>query len=152
MTLLWTVLSLGVLATTVPSPVVPPDMDPEARQVLAETAARFAGYWADGRVEEVSALLASSGVVLHLAERPGGMPLPRRRAVAALRDFLRGFRTMEVEVNRVVETGGIPPKGFAEIRWVAVPAGTSQPVAAAVFVGFEQEEAGWRVSELRLLR
>ncbi len=118
---------------------------------LGEAVEEVARAWGQGSVDSLTQLFSSAGVVLHL-HRETNTPLPPRQARAALRDFLRGYETAEIRVIRVSEAGGEPAKGYGELHWAAVPAGTSQPVELAIFVGFLQEEGRWRVSEVRLLR
>ncbi len=152
----WLVLGLmaapGSTCCPEPQALEPVSVAQTQVQALEGTAREVARYWARGEMGHLGRLISSDGVVLHLDRGGGNTPLPARRALAALRDFLRGYETARVRVSRAVETGGSPPQGFAELEWSAVPAGTSESVRMGVFVGFVEESEGWRVSEIRVLR
>ena len=75
-----------------------------------------------------------------------------RQTVAALGDFHQDHQSVTARVSRVENTGGNPPRGFAEIAWTAIPEGTSEARDYVLFVSFVQEDEAWMVSEIRVLR
>jgi hypothetical protein len=143
--LLFAALALGAPA---PAPFPGPLQTP-----LGQAAESFARSWGAGDAGAIGELIAPEGVRLHL-ERAGRAPLPARQAVAALRDYFGGHRPGEARVGRLSEVGGDPARGFAEVIWLATPAGTSEASAVSLYVGFVQlpEGGAWRVDEIRILR
>ena len=117
---------------------------------LDRAAGELARAWGAGDSEAVAAAMATGGVGLHLGGEAHTL-LSVRQARAALGEFLEARAAGELRTVRVVELGGTPPEGFAELRWETVVRGTSQPVVHTVFVGYTQLGGGWWISEIRVL-
>lgn len=124
---------------------------PEAQQPLQQAAQAFARAWGAGSADQLAAFLSPSGVRLQLDGTSHGA-LSTRQALAALRDFHRGYQGGSASVARAAPVDGSPDRGFAEIQWTARMAGTSEVLRRNVFVGMRLENQGWRVDEVRLLR
>ncbi len=128
------------------------DPVPESIQpALQQAAQAFARAWGAGSADQLAGLLAPSGIRLQLDGGSHGA-LSSRQALAALREFLRGFQGGTASVARAAPVDGSPDRGFAEIQWSARVAGTSEVLRRNVFVGMRLESQGWRVDEVRLLR
>lgn len=118
---------------------------------LRDAAGRVARAWAAADAAAVEALFAPDGV--RFGEGTGGRGvLDRRKAGAAIRDLLERLDGGRVVVERARVAGGTPPRGFAELRWDALPRGTSERISYTLFVGMVEASGGWRVDEIRLLR
>lgn len=116
-----------------------------------ETAARrFAALWAEGDVATIAAVLHPDGVLVALLGEEYGT-LDRRKAAAALHDFLAHHEARSATLTRASEVRGTPGRGFAEIRWEAVAPGTSELQRYTVFTGFVRDGEHWRVTDLRVL-
>ncbi len=142
---MWLALLLPLLGVAGPRPALA--QHPPA---LAGAAERFVRMWEEGDVEGLGSLLRPEGIRLHL-DGEAHPDLTRRQAVAALRHFLGEYVSVELRTGRVVEVGGTPPEGFAEIRWRAVPAGTTDLRETTIYVGFVLMDEAWRVMEIRVL-
>ncbi|TVP54052.1 MAG: hypothetical protein EA351_14055 [Gemmatimonadales bacterium] len=121
-------------------------MDPE----LAPIAQEFARLWAAGQAESLGPLLARDGIRLHL-DGPARSATPPRQAMAAVRDFLRGFEERTAQVTRAAVAGGTEDRGFVELAWSARRTGTSQWVEYTLFLSMARLDGHWRVEEIRLL-
>ncbi len=121
-------------------------MDPE----LAPIAQEFARLWAAGQAEGLGPLLARDGIRLQL-DGPARSATPPRQAVAAVRDFLRGFEERTAQATRAAVAGGTEDRGFVELAWSARRTGTSQWVEYTLFLSMTRMDERWRVEEIRLL-
>lgn len=122
-----------------------------AQAPLGAAAGRFARVWAEGDPGALQAFVASGGARLHLDGTSHGVLSPRQ-AVAALGSFRSEHRSRGIEVVRVSEVGGAPPRGFAEIAWKGVRAGTVEALSYTVYVGFVWGGEDWLVTEVRVMR
>lgn len=122
-----------------------------AQEGLEEAARDFSRLWEAGTVGEIGKIMVPGGIRFHLQDQAHAS-LPPRQAVAALKDFLNRHRGLELAVARVSEAGGEPPRGFAELVWRAVAAGTSEPIRYVVYIGFVLDQGSWRVFEVRVMR
>lgn len=107
--------------------------------------------WEGGELGHLSHLLVPEGVRMDLGGGERGALSPRQ-VMAALRDFRDGLTSRSATLARWAEVGGTPPRGFAEVAWEAVGPGGSHAVTHRLYFGFLEQEAEWRVSEIRLLR
>ena len=119
-------------------------------QSLEQAAAEFATEWAAGNVSGLQSRFSQSGVRVQWEARPLGSLSPRR-AGASVREYLENREAASTRVSLVEEVGDDPPRGFAEIRWESRIRGMSEMVTRTVFVAFVNEDATWRVAELRVL-
>ena len=117
---------------------------------LDGAAAAFARAWLAEDMGAVAETMSGAGVSLHLAgqDHPA---LAVRQARVALRDFLDTRSTRRLDVSRVVDLGGAPARGFAEVRWETVVDRTSESLVLTVFVSFERADAVWQITEIRVL-
>lgn len=152
-TVLGSILLLAASAATLEGQTVPPRarLQLPTQAPLEAAAARFARVWADGDPAAIARFAASGGVRLYLVDTSHGALSPRQMA-AAVASMLEEHRTEEAEVVRVSDAGGSPPRGFAEVGWRAVRAGTVEALSYTVYVGFVLEGQEWRVTELRVMR
>jgi len=112
--------------------------------------AAFVRGWLEENLSDLAASMSADGIRLQTggADHP---VLPARQARAALHDLLGSRTTRHLEVTRVVDLGGAPPRGFAELRWEAVVDRTSEALVHTVFVSFERDGTAWRINEIRVL-
>ncbi|MEZ4422408.1 MAG: hypothetical protein R3E98_03275 [Gemmatimonadota bacterium] len=94
--------------------------------------------------------LSTAGVLVHVHGQSHAGLAPHQ-AVAALRDFFRAHEVGTFRPGRVVDSGGEPRRGFAEVEWDTVVRGTSEAVRYRLFTGFAFREDRWWVDELRVL-
>ncbi|MEX0856076.1 MAG: hypothetical protein WD056_00775 [Gemmatimonadota bacterium] len=134
-----------------PPGVTYPDTILVASTPLEAATMEFARGFSDPSGDRLGAILAIGGIRLHI-EDTGHAGLSSRQAVAAIREFLRGYDGGGVVVLRAALVEGSPSRGFAELRWSARMAGTSQEIRRTLFLGLYQESGDWRVDEVRLLR
>lgn len=128
-----------------------PPGEGQERPVSAEVAARsLAEAWGRADAAAIESLLAPSGLTLRLdgQRRVGVAPRQARASIAA---FLEGHVAGPVRVRRTEALGGDPPRALAELEWTARPRSTQEAVPLVIFVGLEQAEDGWVVSEIRVL-
>lgn len=146
------ILAVAVLGAATLAPASPafaqggPPGDPD----LAAVARRIAGIWGGGELDAVASLLDSGGVQVQVPGEVGGSLAPRK-ARAVLGRVLEAHGTSGIEVVRASPAGGTPARGFAELRWSAVPRGTSQVLRYTLFVGLVHGSEGWRIYEIRVL-
>ena len=120
-----------------------------AQQPLSDAADAVASSWAGGDADAIARVLSPGGVALHLLDQ--SQPAAGvRQARAALADLLTGGGS--ARVVRVEELGGTPRRGFAELDWEVRDPGSPGGLRYVVFLGFVEEEEGWRIAELRVLR
>lgn len=144
-------VSLGWAGMVPAAPLAAQGQSGTADSVLSSTARDFATHWAAGRADSLAQHLAPEGIRLHL-DGPARMAIPPRQAVAAVREFLRGFDEGATEILRAAVAGGTEDQGFVEMAWTARVAGTSQAVEYTLFLSMARAGERWRVEELRLLR
>ena len=118
---------------------------------LGATAARVAALWSQADVVGLAELGASEGIRLQRFDQRY-LPVSGRQASAALREFFAARRTGGARVTRLADVGGQPARAFAELDWTPDPEGPAGPERFVLFVGLTLEGAGWRISEIRLLR
>lgn len=132
-------------------PAVPiPVLAAQEQEELRAAARGLAGAWADGSDEGVSGRFVGGQVRLRL-EANVVATLPKRQATAVLRDYLRGYEPGEAEVVRAALVDGSADRGFAELRWTARRAGTSQRLERTLFFGFRHEGGRWALDEVRVM-
>jgi hypothetical protein len=119
-------------------------------QTLEQAAGRFAAQWAAGDVSRLQSGFSQNGLRLQWEARPLGALGPPR-AGASIRGYLENREATSASVSRVSEVGGVPPRGFAEIRWESRIRGMSEIIVRTVFVAFVNEGGTWRVDEVRVL-
>lgn len=117
---------------------------------LEVTARRVAGLWERGDAAALGEMLRPSGVALDLGGRPHAS-LQVRQAVAAVRDLLGRDASRSVRLDRVTDVAGTPPRAYVEIAWETVPEGTSERMEYTVFLGLEQTDGRWWITEIRVL-
>jgi len=122
-----------------------------ASSPLEAAALGFVDAFAGASGERMSVLLSGGGIRLQL-DATGHTGLSSRQAVAALREFVRGYEGTEVHVTRAAPVEGTSDRGFAEVLWSARMSGTSQEVRRTFFLGLTRGSGEWRVDEIRVLR
>ena len=110
----------------------------------------FTRAWLSEDVAGVASRMSTEGIRLQLGEEDHPV-LPARQARAALEELLGSRSTRALDVSRVVDLGGAPARGFAEIRWETVVDRTSETLTHTLFVSFERDESAWRITEIRVL-
>jgi len=148
--LLWVLLMPESLAGA-PNDPLAGDTIHAAGNALEEISLAFAGALASGSGERLATVFASGGIRLHLGDQ-GHVGLSSRQAVAAIREFLRGYEGGRAVVTRAAPIEGSPDRGFAEVLWSGRVSGTSQGVRRTLFVGLIRDAGQWRVDEVRFLR
>lgn len=119
----------------------------EIEQVLG----RLGTAWARGDAAALAGLAARAGVSIEiLGDRVG--PLSPRQAAAVLRRIFDNRETVTLRHGMAQVVGGMPPRAFGELAWVARADGTTIPERATIFVALVREEDEWRVTQIRLLR
>lgn len=143
-------------AQEVPRPAVTDtvaSVDEIVRSGLDDVAAAFEWAWREAHVDRIRDHLAPPPQRIRIQLGPSQHTgLTRRQAAAALGNVLEARRAGHSELEQVIVAGGTPERGFAEVVWSSVPAGTSQRVTYTVYVGFLRMEEEWRVTEIRVLR
>lgn len=117
---------------------------------LQEEALRFAQAWVNAEVDRLVPMLDTDGVRLQL-EGGQNLLVPPHQAEAAINSFMKRYSGGEAELFRVSPVGGDASSGFAEFRWVSDVSGLRAPVIFTLFVGFARSQAGWIVTEIRVL-
>lgn len=120
-------------------------------EALRQAALLIMSDWEDGGLSHLSHLLLPEGVRMDLGGGERGALSPRQ-VMAVLRDFRDGLTSRSATLARWAEVGGAPPRGFAEVAWEAVGPGGSHAVTHRLYFGLLEQDAEWRVSEIRLLR
>ncbi len=144
-------LGLGCLLAFLLLPVLPTQsLHAQSAPELSSAARELALAWAGQGDRSVSSHLTNGQVILHL-EGNVAAALPNRQAATVLREYLRVYDRAEVELVRAALVEGSRDRGFAEIRWSARRAGTSQPISRTVFLGLRQEADRWTIEEVRVL-
>lgn len=106
--------------------------------------------WRSG--DAVGLVEIGAGQGLDLEVRGDAMgPLAGRRAVAELRHLFNAQRTVAVRSGTPSRVIGTDDQAFVELIWEIRPEGTPVSESTIVFVGFVLEEAGWKVSQIRIL-
>ena len=130
-----------------------PSVEEVVRSGLDEVAAAFTWAWSEAYLERIRAHLAPEPQRIRLQLGPTRHTgLNRRQATAALRAVLEERHTSASDLEQVNLAGGDPERGFAEVAWSSVPAGTNQRITYTVYVGFLRMGEEWRVTEIRVLR
>jgi hypothetical protein len=119
--------------------------EPELDRVLQ----LFTTYWGQGEAHRVLSLVAQAGVSIEIDGGSFG-PLGSRQAAAVLRRVLDDRETITLRRGMVRMTGRSPPRAFGEITWQSRARGTTIPESVTIFVAFTREDAGWRITEIRL--
>lgn len=143
-------LSALLFLLLVPAPGVQAQ-DEQRSDEIAQAAGAFAQAWAKADMELLGEAFPASGIRLQL-QGPPRADVPRRQAVAALRDFLRGHEDAEVEVTRATSVGGTSDRALMEFVWSATVSGTSHSVRHVVFAGLVRSGDAWLINELRIVR
>lgn len=136
-----TMVALALLATA----------SPAAGQDLERTMGRVAAAWHRGDAAAITRLAASSGISLDVDGRSVG-PLGPRQASAVIRRVFEDRESVGARSNMTRTVGGSPQRAFGEIAWTTRARGTTIPERATLFVAFVREDAGWRITEIRLIR
>ena len=128
-----------------------------ARPAAAQRAApldqfirEIAYHWSGGDVRAIAELMPEEAQLLVDTGR-GTEAVDARHAAAALRSLFSDRESVAVRPQRVTMAGGRPPRGFGEIAWSYRGRGVSSVQTRSVYVGVVWTEAGWRISELRLM-
>jgi len=117
---------------------------------LEAEAMRFAQAWVEGDSQALESMLVSSGILLHiLGDLYPSVPPPR--ALLALRAFLERYSGGEAELMRASQAAGEETRGFAELQWRTLVAGTGEAVIFTLFLAYAMEEGIWTVTEVRVL-
>lgn len=119
-------------------------------QRLDETMDRLAAMWSRGDVRGITGQTVRSDFALELRAAPSG-PVGSRQAAAALRRLFEEGETVSVRPGMTRVVGGTPTRAFGEMQWVVRPRGTTIPERRTVFVALIREDAGWRITEIRVM-
>ena len=112
---------------------------------------RFAAAWTRGSAGGVAQLAASDGMVIELHGDAVG-PLGHRQAAGLLKRVLDDLETHSLRADLARNVGGEPLRAYAELTWVSRMKGTSIPETRRIFLALLREDAGWRITQIRVLR
>ncbi|HEX6308170.1 MAG TPA: hypothetical protein VFZ69_08290 [Longimicrobiales bacterium] len=120
-------------------------------QRLEPVLQRVASAWQRGDVGAITALGARGGISLDIDGSSVG-PLGPRQAAAVLRRVFDDRESVTASSKAGRAVGGQPPRAFGEIIWTTRARGTTIPERATLFIAFVQQDDGWRITEIRLMR
>ncbi len=116
---------------------------------LEQVVSRLATYWARGDAAGLATLAARSGLAIDIGGDAMG-PLGPRQAAAVLRRVFDDRETVWVRPRSSKLVGDAPPRAFGEFTWTARVRGTTIAEQMIVFVALVREDAGWRITQIRL--
>ena len=120
-------------------------------QDLERTLERFAAAWARGDVDNIVAMAVDDGVMVETGDDPMG-PLGRRQAAALLKRVFEDRATVSFRTDILRQVASRPASAFSEVVWISRAEGTRIPESRRVFLAFVNDGAGWRISQIRILR
>lgn len=119
-------------------------------QDVDQVVARFVQAWGARDTGALQSILASS---VHLeVEGQDYLGVPPRQAAASVDRLLRRFDPRPPSVARRGDLGEADGRGFAELSWSPMAAGSREPASYLIFLGLRRSPDGWRITELRILR
>ena len=116
---------------------------------LEQVVGRLAAYWARGDAAGLATLAARSGLAIDLGGDAMG-PLGPRQAAAVLRRVFDDRETVWGQPRSSKLVDDAPPRAFGEFTWTARVRGTTISERMIVFVALVREDAGWRITQIRL--
>lgn len=135
-----------VAAILVAAPAAGQEPDDLAR--LLDT---LAVLWTRGDAAALASHGAENGMDLDVHGETIG-PLEGRRAAAALRQLFQTQETVSVRTGAAARIVGAEDRAFGELIWVVRMPGAAVTENNKIFVALVREQAGWRVSQIRILR
>jgi hypothetical protein len=117
---------------------------------LGDFIKEVAYLWSGGDARALAELMPAEAQVL-LDTGRGMEAVETRHAAAALRELFAGRESVSVRPVRVTVAGSRPPRGFGELAWSFRNRGAPGAQTGSVYVGVIWSDAGWRISELRLM-
>lgn len=119
-------------------------------QELESVVARFVAAWSREDADALQSLLAPSiRLELDGQEYLGVGP---RQAAASVDRLFRALSPAGPVVTRQGGPGGSGDRGFAELSWGPMVAGSTEAASFLIFLGLRRSPDGWRIIELRILR
>lgn len=107
--------------------------------------------WSGNDVRALEALMPDGAEIL-LDTGDGMEAVQPRHAAAALRALFSGRQSVSARPVRATFAGGRPPQGFGELTWSFRSRGSPTAQTGSVYVGVVWGDAGWRITELRVMR
>lgn len=122
-----------------------------AQDDLERTLERFAESWRRADVDDIVDMAVDDGVMIETDEDPMG-PLGRRQAAAVLRRVFTDRQTVSFRTDILRQVASHPVSAFSELVWISRAEGTRIPESRRVFLALVSDGAGWRISQIRILR
>jgi hypothetical protein len=142
-------LLLAALAFTLAAGPLAPRA--HAQEDLGRTLAALASLWERGDAAALAAYTANLGLDLEVHGEALGR-MSGRKLVAALRHLFSNQETASVRARMTSRVTGTDETAFGELTWDVRPRGSAVTTRSTVFLGLVREPAGWRVTQIRVLR
>ena len=142
----WLVLLLSTLFVVRPLPAQVPDVE-EPLETFVQEIVRL---WEAADVQALVDLIAEEDQII-LDTGTGIENANSRHAAAALRALFAESETVGARAVRVTLASTTPPRGFGEVAWTFRTRGAPLEQSRSIYVAAARQDAGWRITELRLM-